>query len=363
MSKYTTEVRFICENFAGYDESQGFSSVDQIIAAALPKVFPFEVPLFDPAYKDVLCTKILRHYYTREIGSETVGLWQLRMQTKLDEILPYYNQLYRSELIKFNPLYDTDLQTTQAGQKDSDTQRQSEKTGMTQTSSEDSRTDSTRSDGTTVGTDHRAGTNAGESDSTAVNAQSSSTEKSDESSSSDQRENVSSASGTETGSRNQEDLYTDTPQGGLSGILDRDYLTNAREISGADSKTTKTGSTGLDSGTSQTSGSSSESGKTEGTQVTQGHEAGEFDEGSERTEVKTDTGTRESSGSTTQSGSSLENATGRDRFNSTESYVLHVAGKQSGASFSKMLQEFRETFLNIDMMIINDLAPLFMGLW
>ena len=83
MSKYTTEVRFICENFAGYDESQGFSSVDQIISAALPKVFPFEVPIFDPAYKTVLCTKILRHYYTREIGSETVGLWQLRMQTKL----------------------------------------------------------------------------------------------------------------------------------------------------------------------------------------------------------------------------------------------------------------------------------------
>ena len=50
-------------------------------------------------------------------------------------------------------------------------------------------------------------------------------------------------------------------------------------------------------------------------------------------------------------------------YTDTESYLEHVRGKGGGVSYSAMLQEYRETFLNIDMMIIDDLEPLFMGLW
>lgn len=112
MSKYTTEVRFICENAAGYDESKGFNSVEDIITIAAPKVFNFDFPIFDENYRLPLEKKILRHYYTREIGEETVGLWKLRMQDTLCNLMPYYNKLYESELIKFNPLYDVDMTTT-----------------------------------------------------------------------------------------------------------------------------------------------------------------------------------------------------------------------------------------------------------
>ena len=38
-----------------------------------------------------------------------MGLWKLRLCNKLNEIMPYYNQLYKSQLIEFNPLYDVDL--------------------------------------------------------------------------------------------------------------------------------------------------------------------------------------------------------------------------------------------------------------
>ena len=34
MSKYTTEVRYICEHYAGYDESKDFTSVAEIIEKA-----------------------------------------------------------------------------------------------------------------------------------------------------------------------------------------------------------------------------------------------------------------------------------------------------------------------------------------
>ena len=115
MSKYTTEVRFICETSAGLSESKGFNDVNQIITTAAPLVFNFDFPIFDEAYRLPLEVKILRHFYTREISEETVGLWKLRLQDKLCTIMPYYNKLYESELIQFNPMNDVDLTTEHEG--------------------------------------------------------------------------------------------------------------------------------------------------------------------------------------------------------------------------------------------------------
>ena len=108
MSKYTTEVRFICESKSGLSESKGFGSVDEVLNSSWDKIFTSKVSFFDEEYRGVLCKKILKHYYLREIGCETVGIWLLWMNTKLEEIMPYYNKLYESELIKFNPMYDVD---------------------------------------------------------------------------------------------------------------------------------------------------------------------------------------------------------------------------------------------------------------
>ena len=111
MAKYTTEVRSICETLAGYEASEGYKSVNEIITNSRQKIFSFDYPLFDTTYKPVLEKKILKHYYGREIGAETFGRWQLWLDTKMKEIMPYYNKLYESELIEFNPMYDVDLTT------------------------------------------------------------------------------------------------------------------------------------------------------------------------------------------------------------------------------------------------------------
>ena len=49
--------------------------------------------------------------------------------------------------------------------------------------------------------------------------------------------------------------------------------------------------------------------------------------------------------------------------NSTQEYLQKVQGKRGGTSNSKMLMEYRQTFLNIDMQIINELEDLFMLIW
>ena len=80
MSKYTTELRWIIEN--GYDLQLN------------------EYPIFDENYRNGLNQKIINHYYFREIGFETVGLFRFYLKQTMNEIMPYYNQLYKSALIE-----------------------------------------------------------------------------------------------------------------------------------------------------------------------------------------------------------------------------------------------------------------------
>ena len=88
MSKYTTEVRYICEMYAGLEESVGFADVGKVITDSRDKIFDFQYPIFDENYRAALESKILLHYYTQEIGLETVGLWKLKLQAKMNEIMP-----------------------------------------------------------------------------------------------------------------------------------------------------------------------------------------------------------------------------------------------------------------------------------
>lgn len=215
MSKYTTEVRYICESNAGLYESVGMSQVDEIIEKSWDKIFTTKCEFFDENYRSILCKKILKHYYLREIGTETVGVWILWVNTRLEEIMPYYNEVYKSALLEFNPFNDVDV-----------TREHEEKIVKY---------------GNVVSTGKSI------------------------------------------------DKYSDTPQGGIKGLEDGTYLTNANI---GDSKGT----------------------------------------------VKTDND---------------------DTIKFTEKYI----GKQGSVSYSKLLQEFRKTMLNIDMMVINDFNDLFMLLW
>ena len=44
MSKYTTELRYICETEYGLKESAGQTKVDEILEAVAPKIFNFQSP-------------------------------------------------------------------------------------------------------------------------------------------------------------------------------------------------------------------------------------------------------------------------------------------------------------------------------
>lgn len=88
-------------------------------------------PIFDEAYRSVLNNKIIEHYAFREIGLETPALFARFMSRKMGEIMVYYNQLYKSELIPIEALTRLDYseEYDRAGTVDSDSTAKADGTG------------------------------------------------------------------------------------------------------------------------------------------------------------------------------------------------------------------------------------------
>lgn len=75
-------------------------------------IFDFEYPIFDESYRGKLEKKIIDHYYYREIGLETVGMFKKQLETKMNEIMDYYNDLYKSTLIEQDVTSNYDVTET-----------------------------------------------------------------------------------------------------------------------------------------------------------------------------------------------------------------------------------------------------------
>ena len=293
MSKYTTEVRTICESLAGLDESVGYNSIKDVIANSRQKIFDFEYPIFDTNYKEVLETKILKHYYTNEICCETVGLWKLFLDETLNRIMPYYNQLYESALIKYNPLTTTEMNTIH--------------NNINKTTG-----DSTHNTSNIENDDIERINNSNEISNINGNNSTSSN-------------NV--KSGTQNTNTNNTEKYSETPQGTISNLSNDTYLTNATMNNGnSNQQNNEIGSTQAND-------------KTQTTQNAQ------------KTNNEKDVHTKLNQSQTAEQQNNV----------SLDSYIEQVAGR--GVAGADLILKLRETFLNIDQLIIDNLHDLFMLIW
>lgn len=68
-------------------------------------------PIYDFASRPALNRKIIEHYYNQEIGVESVDMFVFNLGRKMVEIMPYWNQIYRSTQLEFDPLSTYDLAT------------------------------------------------------------------------------------------------------------------------------------------------------------------------------------------------------------------------------------------------------------
>ena len=102
MATYTTKLKTIIER-------RGVKTVDFVTGLD-------GYPLFDETYRRELNDKIIRHYWNQEIGVETPELFEFAMDRKMREIMPYYNEMYKTQLITFDPLVTMRISSTQTGE-------------------------------------------------------------------------------------------------------------------------------------------------------------------------------------------------------------------------------------------------------
>lgn len=73
-----------------------------------------DYPIFDEAYRPVLEKKIIDRYYFREIGLETPAQFKQFLNTRMNEIMPFYNQHYQAnEDFKVHNVYHNKDVTTE----------------------------------------------------------------------------------------------------------------------------------------------------------------------------------------------------------------------------------------------------------
>lgn len=190
MAKYTIQVKTIVESLSGKTESVGLSSLGEAIEIARTKIFDFDYPFYDPSQKADFEKWILESILMDEINYETYGLWHLKLRTWMKTNMPYYNKLYESAKLITNPLKNHHLERNTEG----------------------SESGNSSSNGTGTSND------------------------------------------TTTSNVLAWNMYSDTPQGGINGLENSTYLTNATKDL---NDTTTTSDTNTTSNNTSTSSSSS----------------------------------------------------------------------------------------------------------
>ena len=67
-------------------------------------------PIWKEDHRGELEKKIIEHYYFRQIGFETVGRFKFELNVRLREIMPRFNQLYKTTLFKYNPIENYNME-------------------------------------------------------------------------------------------------------------------------------------------------------------------------------------------------------------------------------------------------------------
>ncbi len=102
MSKYTIMVKDLVRDYS-VSVDNGLTDIDTKLDKAREYIFDFTYPVIDEATKKRIEIAILKHYYTREIAFESVGIWKIKLNDRLNLIMPRYNALYNKQDLNLSP--------------------------------------------------------------------------------------------------------------------------------------------------------------------------------------------------------------------------------------------------------------------
>ena len=238
MARYTTTVKTICESLIDPQQYGDYQTLDSIVDNAVPKIFDYTIGLkFSEAEIE---KQILIEYFNREIAFETVGYWKMKMRSLLIKNKEKYNNIY-ALFAKDNVSMFDDVDTLETREK---------------TSSDNGTLSST---------------------------------------------NTTTATNENTVSSESVDQYSETPQNGLTGVREGQYLTTA--------------------------------------------------------DIKNDTGTNTTTGSTS---SSSEQSSGNS---GSENETVKRSGRSGGKIGAEIMEEYGKNMATLSSVILDDVAPLFLAIY
>lgn len=306
MASYTMTVKEMIEGYT--QEERGLSHRDRI-EKGRKSLLDFSYPLFDEKYRGVFETHLIREFYMVEIGFETDELFKFNLETWLNVHMPYFNQLFLSEQIKFDPLKNTsvDMQHTKDTTKQQDDTTDQTQNVVTDFDARTTGNSTSATDTTNTGTNKNVSTHRSDTDTDQTSSNSS--------------------FGRETTADTPQNRLRLQPEDDGHGVIE--YASNIQEDK------------------ENASGTMNQSVNTHG-------------ETTSDTDT-TDNGSSDTKQTMTQTNSedTNQNLIGKqvlDRdINELEEYVQHREGKIGVQSYSKMLNEYRDTFLRIERDIFREM--------
>ena len=371
MSKYTTQVKTICESINNYTISP--DNYNEQIAEAAPKIFD-NYPIYSEEHRAELNKKILKHFYFREICSETYEQWKFYINRELDEIMPYYNELFKSKDI-FNGISTKDLfnniNVQETGTEIGDESRQRKSEGQDESSGLSSETREL------LGKEkERADYKGGESNTRVIQGKEKDIEKI-----SGSEIDTETMSGSEIDAKTGHDdvehenidrvskhWESDTPQGTIANVENESYLTKfskdqelgkTKDITTYNSEDTKSFNNrqneNVKTFTNRQNENEHEYVNREDidTQLYNNR----YDEHERSFENRKDNTIK------IDNNKNMRNETTGETATRLANNVKKIIGKNTGDSYMDLIQKIRDIIINIDMMIINDLENCFMQIW
>lgn len=341
---------------------------NNIVKEVHNRIFNFPYDFYSNVTEDIekFEKQFLLYYYTREICEETVGLWKLRLQNELNLIMPKYKELYKTLQLEYNPLFDVEYW------RENDTDKngvsgyrtnyvytprvETTNTNERKIEENESRTEQNKNKIDESKISNEGITRANERD---VNKAGVS-------------ERTDNGTRFDNDGSTDWDLYSDTPQGGITGIehatdgqtvtetgalVANAYLTDAR-------KKTHTGN--ADSTTNATSKNtenniSNESENENTNRNTSGSSLQNIE--GENTGSTVRSNTDDTTNVTSTLGENTTDTTHHAESSDLRNEKEHIYGKTSNVTYQKLIKEYRDNIINLNKMLIEELSSLFFGLW
>ena len=299
------------------------------------ELFDFPYEFDDPKFRAQIEQSVIDYYYNYEIGTETPDEFKRRFQAKWLSFIDYYNLLYNTTLLTYNPLINYKM--TEALEQlatSNNTQNSVSDTTSNATTSQEgtdvlrqsTSTDNTRTDNLTSESDSITTTdNTSESDSTRTDNLKAVTTDSSE------------------GSGNEK--TSDYPQQAIAG---GDFLEGEKTSTTSTSGTSTTDNTGTQTNTGSTINT--------GTQTN----AGTITNTGTQNTVSTGTNDSTTTSDNTSVSEDSANTTGSLTSNGTAntSYEKAIEGL-TGTSYQELIAKERQNLIRLIPMIISELKPLF----